>query len=107
MSGERFGQLLARARSAGSVAVIVRLCVEFRPEGELEEAAVRRQRAAIARAQHALLAELSRHRVSSVKRFAYVPYIALAADAGALLRLRASDGVADVTEDASLPAANE
>jgi hypothetical protein len=107
MSKETFDALMRRARSAGSVAVIVRLCVPFRPEGEMSDESARLQRSAIARAQDALLKELRRERVGSVKRFQSTPYLALTADARALLRLRSSSSVADVTEDEALPAANQ
>lgn len=106
MREETFDALLRRARAGGPVAVIVRLCVPFRPEGGMSDEAARLQRSAIARAQDALLEELRRERVGSVKRFESTPYLALTADARALLRLRSSPAVADLTEDAAIPAAS-
>jgi hypothetical protein len=106
MGPDKFDMLLARARTEGSVLVIVRLCVPFRPEGELaDDAAVRSQRAAIAGAQNALLKELSTRGVGSVKKSEYTPFISMAVDANALLRLKSSAEVADITEDAIVPAA--
>jgi len=105
MNTDRFEDLLARAKENGSVQLVVRLCVPFRPEGELSDRDARRQRAAIARAQDALLKELRGARVSNVKRYEYTPFVALTADAQALRRLRASRTVADVTEDTAVPAA--
>jgi hypothetical protein len=107
MSTDKFEELSARARARGSVSVVVKLCVPFRPEGELSDADARRQRAAIARAQDALLKELRGARVANVKRYEYTPFIALEVDAGALRRLRSSASVAEVTEDAALPAATQ
>lgn len=107
MNADTFDALMRRARAAGAVAVVVRLCVPFRPEGELSDEAARLQRAAIARAQDALLKELRRVRVNSVKRFEYTPFLALTVGAEALLRLRSSPSVAGVTEDAAVQTANE
>jgi hypothetical protein len=104
--GEVFDSLLERARADGEVAVVVRLCVAFRPEGELGgEAAARRQRAEIARAQEALLGSLTKFRVTSVKKFEFTPFLSLSVDAGGLLHLKASALVAGIDEDASLPPA--
>jgi hypothetical protein len=105
MSTDKFEALLVRTRESGSVQVVVRLCVPFRPEGELSDAAARRQRADIARAQDSLLKELRGARISNVKRYEYTPFVALAVDAEALLRIRSSRSVADVSEDTALPAA--
>lgn len=105
MNADDFEALLVRTKETGTVQVIVRLCVPFRPEGELSAAAARRQRADIARSQDALLRELRGARASNVKRYESTPFIALAVDAESLRRLRSSRSVADVTEDAALPAA--
>lgn len=106
MDKDRFDALMRKAREAGSVAVVVRLCVPYRPEGELSDEAARLQHAAIKRAQDALLAELRRTRVGAVKRFEFTPFIALTADIEVLRRLRTSRFVADVTEDGAVPAAS-
>jgi hypothetical protein len=106
VSEDKFEALLSRARAGGPVQVIVRLCVAFRPEGELSDAAARRQRASIARAQDSLLKELRGARVRRVRKFIYTPFVAMTADAAALLRLRSSAAVANVEEDAALPAAS-
>jgi hypothetical protein len=107
MSTDKFEELSARARAQGSIDVIVKLCVPFRPEGELSDADARRQRDAIARAQDALIKELRGERVAHVKRYEYTPFIALEVDASALRRLRSSASVAEVTEDAAIPAASQ
>lgn len=106
-SRETFELLLARARSAGVVGIIVRLCVPFHAEGELADEAVRRQRAAIAHAQDELLKQLSTHRISSVRRFEYTPFISMTVDAVTLLQLRSSAEVVSMTEDTSVPPAKE
>lgn len=107
MNTYKFEELSTRARAQGSVRVIVKLCVPFQPEGELSDADARRQRDAIARAQDALLKELRGGRVAHVKRYEYTPFIALEVDARALSGLRSSASVAEVTEDAAVPATSQ
>jgi subtilisin len=80
--------LLREARQQGSVNIIVMLATTFRPEGELSAAQdVLRQRLAIARDQDQLLAALSGHRISGIKRFKYLAYVATAVDEGGLIQL--------------------
>jgi hypothetical protein len=107
MKSDHFDRLLGAARERGQVPVIVRLCLPFRPEGELTAEGVRRQRSAIARSQDALLKGLSGSRVANVRRFEYTPFVALTVGAEALLRLRSSPEVADISEDAVDSPTNE
>jgi hypothetical protein len=104
---QSFESLRAGAEAAGAVAVIVRLCVPFRPEGELSDQAARRQRAQIARAQATLMKKLDGFRVSSVRRYVFTPFVSMSVDAAALLRLRGLSVVASVAEDVTLAPAQE
>ena len=73
--------ILHEAQQRGSVKIIVKLGTAFRGEGELSSAQdVLSQRYAIAQGQDQLLAALAAHRISNVKRFKYVPYMAMTVD---------------------------
>lgn len=96
-----FESLRERARVAGSLKVIVRLCVPFRPEGELSERAARLQRSRIRRSQAELTRALKGFKVSAVRRYEFTPFVAMSVDDAALARLRKLSVVADVSEDAT------
>jgi len=99
--------LITRAQDEGSIHIIVGLGVSFVPEGKLaSRKAVRSQRRAIARAQKALLKELSRYHVTSVKKFQFTPFIAMQVDAAALRFLRDSSQVASIEEDSQVSPTN-
>ena len=92
-----FAELTAKAQSQGRVRVIVGL----RPEGgsgasaasSFKDAAARAaMMSRIDRAQQALLARMNSYSVSSVKRFKYIPYVAMEVDAAALEALAADSG---------------
>ncbi|MGE0101487.1 MAG: putative Ig domain-containing protein [Blastocatellales bacterium] len=72
----------------------------FQPEGRLSLAAVQSQRRAIAQTQTGLLARLTAFQIRSVKRFTYIPFIAMEVDAGALAQLREAPEVTSIVEDA-------
>ncbi|MGH9935417.1 MAG: hypothetical protein ACREAM_04170, partial [Blastocatellia bacterium] len=97
-----FERLLAKAQAEGSVRVIVGLRGAFQPEGRLNVASAQTQRRDIARAQTALLGRLPADRVAAVKRFAYIPFLAMEVDAVGLERLRDAPEVATIEEDAML-----
>ena len=74
---QRFRKLSDRAQKKGTVPVIVRVRAAFRPEGQILNPAERlAQRKVIEEAQDQLLAGL-RYVPSSLKRYEYVPYIAV------------------------------
>jgi hypothetical protein len=92
--------LMGKARAAGAVRVIVELRTPFRPEGELaSQTAVRAQQVAIARTQQTLLDRLSGYDAASVKRFAFIPYLALEVDAEGLRQLQADPAVETIRGD--------
>ena len=76
--------LRREASRAGTVAVIVDLDVEYRPEAELSPEAAGEQRARIARAQRRLVDDLAGHRVELAARYERLPQIALVVDEEAL-----------------------
>lgn len=93
------GALLTKAQQQGSVRVIVGLRMGFQPEGNLPVRAQQTQRVAIAQAQNSVRNQLASYNVRSVHPFAYIPYLALEADAGALAFLASSPQIASITED--------
>lgn len=96
---DRGRTLLEKVERRGSLAVIVRLAVPFRPEGTLGEAEARRQRAAIRDAQHELVTALDRFDARVATRFATVPLLALVVDEAALRFLLRSPLVRSVQEN--------
>ena len=99
-----FAVLSAKAQAEGRVRVIVGL----RSEGGSGASAARsfkdpEARAAMAsrvdRAQQALLVRMSGYSLSSIKRFKYIPYLAMEVDAGSLEALASDPEVASIEED--------
>ena len=93
----------AQARAHGSVRVLVGLNVAFAPESSLAASAVQSQRASIARAQNAVLGRVMRAKSSSIRRFNYIPFIALEVDEADLQALAASQEVTDIQVDTVAP----
>lgn len=92
--------LVAKARSQGPVKIIVTLCVDFVPEGDLaNDQKVREQRQAIARTQKKLLKKLSAYKVNGVKKYQFTPLLAMQVNAAALSFLKTSSLVAGIEED--------
>lgn len=99
-------RLLDKARLERTVRVIVGLCVDFAPEGTLpSNREVQKQRRAIARSQDALIKKMSRHKVTDVKKYSFVPFMALTVDGAALSFLNSSALVATIEVDEAVPAA--
>jgi subtilisin len=93
-----------RARTSGTVRVIVRLDVPFRPEGLLPSpGAIVAQRTAIAATQTAVLGAVLPPDPASVKRFRAAPYLAIEADAALLEQLERLPQVSAVEEDVAHP----
>ncbi|HEX4950564.1 MAG TPA: S8 family serine peptidase [Blastocatellia bacterium] len=100
-----FAELMDKANNDGPVRVIVGLRHDARAaESAVSEAqAMQQQRSAVARAQDGLLAQMDSYRVQSVKRFNYIPFVALKTDAAGLRFLQTSDAVLTIEEDDSVP----
>lgn len=97
-------ELFIKAQTLGSVAVIVQLGVSFRPEAFLpSEADAQQQQTNISQAQNRLLANMATYKITNVKTFKYIPYLALWADAATLAYLNSSPEVVSVKEDKALP----
>jgi subtilisin family serine protease len=98
--------LLLEAQQSGSVKVIVRLATSFRAEGEWSSAHdVIRQRGAIAQGQARLLSTLLRHRITDVKPFRYMPYLAMTVDEAGLRELMNHQEITRIFKDELLPLA--
>lgn len=92
--------LLSKAKSKGSISVIVGLRVDFRPEGTLANPqAVQAQRDAISRAQDTLLRAMASMNVKSVQKFPYIPYMTMEVDEAGLIFLSNFPDVTSVKEN--------
>jgi hypothetical protein len=100
----RYEDLLAKARTQGSVRVIVRLKLDdWKPEGDLpNEQAVAVQREAIANLQARLLNTMASFEVSDVKPFRFVPQVAMKVSATTLQGLLSNPDVTGIWEDMPL-----
>ena len=97
--------LLTKAKSQGRVRVIVRLRLD---EGKLETtladpAAVTVQCEAIARLQDRLLQRMQSFGITNIKRFQFVPQIAMEVDAAGVSDLLANPEVVSISEDKAEP----
>jgi len=102
--------LVARVQSEGSVRVIIKLNVSALPEGELPDVdAVDDQRRAIAAAQEAVIESLANNVIgfdaSSVRKFEFIPFLALTVDPVGLSELEQNSGISEIAEDRVVPAA--
>ena len=99
-----FAALMAKVQAKGRVRVIVGLRLEGGPgvsaASSFKDAAARAaMMSRVDRAQQALLVRMSGYSISSVKRFKYIPYLAMEVDAAALAALAADPEVVSVEED--------
>lgn len=98
----KFAELAEKARSGKPVRVIIgiRLPATFRSEGFLKKQEdVETQRALIAQTQQSVLNRLQAHNRESVKRYKYIPYLAMEVSAEELEQLKASPEVFQIQED--------
>ena len=99
-----FAALMAKVQSKGRVRVIVGLRAEggsgASAASSFKDAAARAaMMSRIDRAHQALLVRMSGYNVSSVKRFKYIPYLAMEVDAAALETLASDPEVVSIEED--------
>ncbi|MDE2754934.1 MAG: S8 family serine peptidase, partial [Acidobacteriota bacterium] len=96
-----FASLRARAQAEDRVRVIVGLRTEGRPAGSpagsLSVLAARRP--AIARAQQSVATRMFGHNVSIIRRFKFIPYVAMEVDEAALEALASDPEVVSIEED--------
>jgi hypothetical protein len=90
----------AAEQGAAPIIMQVRLPVPYRPEGKLSGALIERQRQAITRGQDAVLKVVAGSKTAAIKRYQFIPHLALHADTTALTALVASPDVVLVREDA-------
>jgi subtilisin family serine protease len=99
---QRLQKLSEKAQKKGIVSVIVKVRAAFRPEGLISSAAeALAQRKVIEEAQDQMLAWL-RYVPFTLKRYKYLPYIAVSVDATGLEQLQASSEALDISENTSL-----
>jgi len=94
-----FSRLIDAAGEKGAARVIIGLNTNFVPEGRLLDSQVQKQRSAIRDAQADLLAKLSFNRVTSVKQFEYIPYLAAEVDAAALRQMQADSALVNSIQE--------
>jgi hypothetical protein len=98
-------ELVDKAKVRGSLRVIVRLNLDsWKPQGELpSRQAVDAQREAIAHLQTRLLERIAYFSITDVKRFKFVPQVAMEVDAAGLQDLLSNPDVLGVSQDAAMP----
>lgn len=104
IANQDYSELLSKAQAAGSVRIIARLDMPFVPEGQLStsQEAVEQQ-IRISRLQDQLCEALSKYNVKGIKRFKYMPYMAMEVDPAALKALISNPLVISIEEDAPVP----
>lgn len=99
-----YSKLLSKAQAAGSVRVIAKLNMPFVPEGQLStpREAIDQQ-VQLSMMQDQLCEALSKYSVKGIKRFKYIPYIAMEVDSAALRVLISNPLVTMLKEDTPVP----
>jgi hypothetical protein len=104
VSNAAYEKLLSKARTNGTVRIVVTLRMDFQAEGNLPNSqAVQVQRQSIAALQNAVLERLAPYGVSSLRRYKYIPSLAMEVDAQALKVLIEAPEVASIAEDIAVP----
>jgi hypothetical protein len=99
-----YATLIAKAEAQGTIRIVVRLRMEFKPEGSLPNPqAVQRQRKAISDLQDTLLNRLTSYNVVSIKRYQSIPSLTMQVDATALKALITFPEVESIREDIPMP----
>ncbi len=99
LKNETFNRLIDLTGQSGTVRVIVGLQTGFQPEGNLLRAQIDNQRLAIKSAQTNFLNRFKSFRVSDVKQFEYIPYLAFETDAETLRQMQNDSLVSSIQED--------
>ncbi len=100
-----FAELIDKAQSEGSVRVIVGLRHDTRAAASAtnEAQALQQEHVAVEQAQDNLLEQMDGQRVESVKRFHFIPFVAMKTDTAGLQFLQTSASVLSIEEDDSAP----
>ncbi len=94
-----FIKLIDTAKQTGTVRVIVRLPSNFRPEGKLSLSEIKKQRFSIKQKQDDFLNRFQSSRVSDVKEFEFIPFVAFETDAATLEKMKNDPLVVSIEED--------
>ena len=99
-----YEHLITKAKMQGNVRVIVRLKLDdWQPESALrDQQAMNAQREAIARLQDRLLHSMASFVVTNIRRFRFVPQMALTVDEAGLRALISHPDVSTIREDMTL-----
>jgi hypothetical protein len=99
-----YENLITKAKMQGSVRVIVRLELDdWQPESALRDLqAIAAQREAIVRLQERLLHGMASFAVTNIRRFRFVPQMALTVDEAGLRALISHPDVSTIWEDMTL-----
>lgn len=93
-------ELHRKARDHGTADIILKVDLPgFQPDGELPPAAAEKQRAAIHQAQDRLLERMASYKIAAIRKFQYIPYVAMTVDTVALAALAAQPGVLAIEEN--------
>lgn len=92
-------ELIIKVKEKGRLKIIVGLNINFKPEGELNDDEIEKQRLLILQTQDTLIQELSQYNVEINGKAKYIPYIYLNVDEGALQYLINSPTVEGIQED--------
>lgn len=95
--------LLNLVNKEGKVPIIIRLDVPFTPEGLLTKQEIQRQRQKIQKAQNNLLSVLALQNVTAIKRYQYIPFLAMHVNSATLTLLKTSQYVLNVVKDKAQP----
>lgn len=95
--------LTAKAQAKGQLPVILRLNMNFKAEKYLSAPGVIAQRNAIANAGGAVVQSLAGMNATRVKKYQYVPYLAVTVNATALQALAKNPMVLEISEDVAVP----
>jgi hypothetical protein len=100
----KFDRLSEVVAKEGTVRVMVGLCIDFTPEGELTDQQVAKQRAMIAKKRQELIDSLRGTEFQVNRTYDTIPSMALSLSGRALNVLKNSGNVASITEDEAVPA---
>ncbi|MEJ7861057.1 MAG: S8 family serine peptidase [Pyrinomonadaceae bacterium] len=94
-----FSRMISAAETNGAARVIVGVGGGFIPEGRLNKNNLQNQRISIKQSQNEFLSRLRFSRLTDVKQFEYIPYVAFEADAATLKELQNNPFVTSIEED--------
>jgi subtilisin len=100
---QKYSHLIDKAHSRGGIRIIVGLSMPFSAEGHLPNEKAIEQRAKIVQLQDQLLESVQGFKIEGIKRFKYIPYIAMEVDSSALSALISHPLADSIEEDVPVP----